>query len=1002
MLKHQDGTQWSQESKGASHTAGAGELPGVSSQMQEQDRVFNRELLGWVGVAYLLTAMLTGCGGAASTPPPKISVSFGGGNSQTIGQGQSVTITATVANDPSGRGVSWTLAGPGSLSKQTSTSVEYDAPASVVTNGSATITAAAVASTTASAVYTLNLAAIVVTVSPDNVTVVANTAQPFTAAVQNDASNSGVTWTISPASGAGTLSNATKTSVTFNAPGSPPSNDLVVTITATSAATPTISASANVVVPAIVISVDPGGATVAAGTKQMLTATVANDPSNAGVVWSISPASGAGTLSDVTKTSVTFNAPASAPPSDVVVTITATSVTDATRSSPATVTVPAIAVSISPTSATVAANTTHDFTATTDYDPNNAGVTWSLSPATGVGSLGKATSTSVTYSAPADAPASNLTATLTATSATDTSKLNAVQITVPAISVSVSPSSALIPVNATQQFTGNVNYDPAGKGVTWAPVQAGASCAPACGTFSPTSTDSGMATTYTAPAAVPPVAEVDVTATSISDHTKSGIAPITLTNGTVKLVPAKLDYGHVKYRNPLNHQLLSKTLELTLTNVGSSALNISSMVATTHFTQTNDCGTSVGAGMDCTVKVIFTPGAVGVFTGTLAINDSSSDSPQVVPLSGEGVAILGHSVHAAVAAEQTVAAPAPTGPNTVGTRVAHFVDSTREDPLAGNGSKRELMVRFWYPTGVTSDCKPAEYTSPAVWSYFSELMGVPLPEVKTNSCEDAIVATGAHPVVVFTPGYTGTFTDYTFLFEDLASRGYVVAALNHTNEATATEFPDGRIVESIFGSHLGTRLRTDEEAYTSSVIARLADLKSVLKELDHLNGIAKGPFSGRLDLSRVALAGHSLGGLTALMGVERDIRFRAGISIDPASPERVTKATETPTLLVMTGSGQWSVEECTLWSNLRGPRLALKLPGVDHLAPSDAIWLAGGAIKTGKMSPEKIMGVLRSYIAAFLDAHLRGQPADALLSGQSPDFADVIATTQKQLPCGKP
>jgi len=120
-------------------------------------------------------------------------------------------------------------------------------------------------------------------------------------------------------------------------------------------------------------------------------------------------------------------------------------------------------------------------------------------------------------------------------------------------------------------------------------------------------------------------------------------------------------------------------------------------------------------------------------------------------------------VPSAMAAEQTATAPAPTGPNRVGTRVAHFVDSTREDPFAGNGSKRELMMRFWYPTGGTSDCKPAEYTSPAVWSYFSQLMGVPLPEVKTNSCEDAIVASGAHPVVVFTPGYTGTFTDYTFL-----------------------------------------------------------------------------------------------------------------------------------------------------------------------------------------------------------------------------------------------
>ena len=310
----------------------------------------------------------------------------------------------------------------------------------------------------------------------------------------------------------------------------------------------------------------------------------------------------------MTKTSVTFNAPASAPPSDVVVTITATSVTDATRNSPATVTVAAIAVSISSNlQVTVPANTTQDFTATVSYDPGNAGVTWSLSPATGVGSLSKATSTSVTYSAPANMPASNLTAALTATSATDTSKSSSVQIAVPAISVQVLPTSVLMPVNATQQFTGNVNYDPAGKGVTWAPVQGGASCAPVCGTFSPTSTDSGVETTYTAPAAVPTAAEVDLTATSISDTTKSGIATITLTNGTVKLVPAKLEYGHVKYRDLRTHKLLSKTLLLTLANVGSSALNISGMVTTVHFAQTNDCGVSVAAGISCTVTVKFTP-----------------------------------------------------------------------------------------------------------------------------------------------------------------------------------------------------------------------------------------------------------------------------------------------------------------------------------------------------------------------------------------------------------
>jgi hypothetical protein len=38
---------------------------------------------GWIGIAYLLAAMLAGCGGGTST---NISVTFSGGNSQTIGQ----------------------------------------------------------------------------------------------------------------------------------------------------------------------------------------------------------------------------------------------------------------------------------------------------------------------------------------------------------------------------------------------------------------------------------------------------------------------------------------------------------------------------------------------------------------------------------------------------------------------------------------------------------------------------------------------------------------------------------------------------------------------------------------------------------------------------------------------------------------------------------------------------------------------------------------------------
>jgi predicted dienelactone hydrolase len=331
-----------------------------------------------------------------------------------------------------------------------------------------------------------------------------------------------------------------------------------------------------------------------------------------------------------------------------------------------------------------------------------------------------------------------------------------------------------------------------------------------------------------------------------------------------------------------------------------------------------------------------------------------------------------------------------------------LVDSTRDDQFLANGAKRELLVRFWYPTSLTQGCESAEYAAPAVWRYFSQLAKIPLPEVRTNSCLDAPIAGGAHPVVVFTHGYTGTSTDYTFLFEDLASRGYVVASVDHTHEATAVQFPDGRLVTSVLGSHLAeSTWRRDEQALSFAVSVRLSDLKFMLNELERLNAEVGSAFAGKLDMARVAVAGHSLGGLTALLSVEQEKRFRAGITIDGDVSDASVRVTNTPVLILAMGRDKWSDNECRLWTDLRGPRLAVNLEGAEHVTPSDAVWLAKYAVRTGAMGPEKTIEALRNYIAAFLDANLRGEPFDPLLRGPSSDYPDAAVTTQKQLLCSK-
>jgi hypothetical protein len=96
----------------------------------------------------------------------------------------------------------------------------------------------------------------------------------------------------------------------------------------------------------------------------------------------------------------------------------------------------------------------------------------------------------------------------------------------PAISVSLGGAPSSLLVLNTVQITATVSNDSAGKGVTW-------SCTPAnaCGSFNSSTTASGTPVTYTAPIVVPS-SKVVITATSVSDTTKSAsTAGITINGG---------------------------------------------------------------------------------------------------------------------------------------------------------------------------------------------------------------------------------------------------------------------------------------------------------------------------------------------------------------------------------------------------------------------------------------------------------------------------------------
>jgi hypothetical protein len=139
-----------------------------------------------------------------------------------------------------------------------------------------------------------------------------------------DQTNQGVTWSLSPMN-FGVLSNSTATSVTYTAP-TGFTSPTTVTITAISVANPNVSSSVQISVSPIIVSLTPPSPqTLNPGGQIFFGVNVVNYLTNPGVIWTLNPASGAGSIVGATSTvGATYAAPAIVSAATTV-TLTATS-----------------------------------------------------------------------------------------------------------------------------------------------------------------------------------------------------------------------------------------------------------------------------------------------------------------------------------------------------------------------------------------------------------------------------------------------------------------------------------------------------------------------------------------------------------------------------------------------------------------------------------------------------------------------------------------------------
>ena len=202
----------------------------------------------------------------------------------------------------------------------------------------------------------------------------------------------------------------------------------------------------------------------------------------------------------------------------------------------------------------------------------------------------------------------------------------------------------------------------------------------------------------------------------------------------------------------------------------------------------------------------------------------------------------------------------------VGVRTARFVNANQVDVLKAKAGEplprydRALTVEVWYPSKAT----PA---GPGAGEY-RVISRDPKREVTLlgKAVRDALPdgSQGPYPLVLISHGYPGNRFLMTPLAENLASKGYVVASIDHADSTYS-----------------------DQAAFGSTLLNRPLDQLFVLREMAALNAgnltdAVGGVLKGIVNADSTGLIGYSMGGYGAINTVGGG--FTAASVASPLAP----------------------------------------------------------------------------------------------------------------------
>lgn len=362
--------------------------------------------------------------------------------------------------------------------------------------------------------------------------------------------------------------------------------------------------------------------------------------------------------------------------------------------------------------------------------------------------------------------------------------------------------------------------------------------------------------------------------------------------------------------------------------------------------------------------------------------------------------------------------PTPTGPFLIGSITRHLIDNSRAETQGNrNGERRELMIKIWYPADQTGTREIYRSDTPLT------LLNHHLRLVKLHSFMGVPVAKSQprFPVVIVSPAWTATCSQYVFLAEELASHGFLVVGIDHSYGSHRTIFPDGRIIGTVLNKSLDCSsdeaLEASVRMFEAQLAIRTADVRFALDELERFDrDDPSGFLTGRIALSHVGVCGHSFGGAVAADACTTDARFKAGINLDGlifGAP--TTKKIGKPFLLVSDDGfiptpaevralddkarRYWTFQsrnaQCVRQSLAGGSGYWFTLRGASHMNFHDIALYSPLRRFTGAgpIPPQRAMEITNAYILAFLQTYMCGE-RDHLLDAPFPRYPEVVVFEQ--------